>query len=57
MKYSVSLAFMSWETGTVEADNEEQALEKARELYDEGEWDGRVFCSERMEKDDSVSKG
>ena len=35
-KYRVSLGFVQWDDYYIEAETEEDALEKGRELYEEG---------------------
>jgi len=53
-QYTVSLAFVDWETMIIEADSPEEALAIARESELEGTWDAPSTCRERMEEDDTV---
>jgi len=53
-EYTVSLCFIEWETMRVSAESPEEALQRARELEEAGEWDGSVNDRQRVEDDDTV---
>jgi hypothetical protein len=53
-EYSVSLAFIEWEAQRVSAETAKEALEIARKVDDEGEWDGCLSNRERIGSKDTV---
>jgi len=54
--YKVALHFIEYEVGEVEANNKKEALEKARQEYEDGFWDGTFYDRQHDPDGDFIIK-
>jgi hypothetical protein len=52
--YRVALQFVEYEVGEIEAKNKKEALEKARQEYEDGLWDGTFDDRQHNPKGDYI---